>query len=183
MANPALLIIDIQNDYFPDGSMPLHAPVAAAEQAARVLERFRQRDWPRFHIQHESIRPGAGFMIPGTEGQAIHPLLTPESDEPVVIKHFPSAFQETSLGDQLQAQAVDELVVCGMMTHMCIDTSVRAAFERGYTVQLIADATATRSLQFGPDEVSADQVQSAFLAALHGTFAQVLSTQAWLQQT
>ncbi len=179
MANPALIVIDIQNDYFPGGNMPLHEPQVAAERAAEVLERFRQLSWPRFHIQHSSIQPGATFMVPDTPGQEIHALLAPQEGETVVTKHFPSAFQATSLHEQLQSQGIDQLVVCGMMTHMCIDTSVRAAFERGYRVQLIADATATRALQYGADPISAASVQTAYLAGLNGVFADVMSAQEW----
>lgn len=182
MAQPALLIIDIQNDYFPGGNMPLHQPETALEQTTRILDHFRQRQLPLVHIRHASVRPGANFMVPGTSGQEIHPQLTPREGEPVMTKHFPSAFQQTSLHDDLQNLGVEQLVICGMMTHMCIDTSVRSAFERGYRVQLIGDATATRPLQFGGQEIAADQVQNAFLASLNGIFAEVLSAEQWLQQ-
>ncbi|GAB4360046.1 MAG: cysteine hydrolase family protein [Gammaproteobacteria bacterium] len=182
MTQTALIIIDIQNDYFPGGNMPLHEPDAALERAAKILDHFRARDLPRFHIRHASVRPGASFMVPGTRGQEIHPRLAPREGEPVITKHFPSAFQETTLPEELRNLGAENLVVCGMMTHMCIDTSVRSAFERGYRVQLIADATATRALQFAGREVPAEQVQNAFLASLNGIFAQVLSADEWLEQ-
>lgn len=180
MNHPALLIIDIQNDYFPGGNMALEAPEAAAEQASRLLAYFRANAWPRFHIQHESVRPGSTFMIPGTTGQAIHPTVAPLDDEPVFTKHFPNAFQATPLHERLQDQKIGQLVICGMMTHMCIDTSVRAAFELGYKVKLIADATATRALRYDNEAVSASNVQKAFLAALHGVFSEVVTTDSWL---
>ncbi len=180
MNHTALLIIDVQNDYFPGGAMALSGPEQAASETARILAQFRARQWPRFHIQHESLRPGAGFMLPGTPGQAIHPSVVPLPDEAVITKHYPNAFQATPLHEQLQRAGVTHLVVCGMMTHMCIDTSVRAAFELGYKVQLIADATATRALIHGDREVAADAVQLAFLAALNGVFAQVLTAEQWL---
>jgi len=183
MAHPALVVIDIQNDYFAGGNMPLHEPQAAAERAAEVLDRFRQRSWPCFHPQHASLQPGATFMIPDTPGQEIAAILTPAENETVITKHFPSAFQNTTLHEQLQSLAIDQLVICGMMTHMCIDTSVRAAFERGYRIQLIGDATATRSLQYGGNTLSAESVQTAYLAGLSGVFATVLNTQEWLGQS
>lgn len=182
MSQIALLIIDIQNDYFPGGNMALADPEAAANQTARLLGHFRKRNWPRFHIQHESVHPGANFMLPGTPGQAIHAAVAPQSEETVVTKHFPNAFQATPLHQALQQAGIGQLVVCGMMTHMCIDTSVRAAFELGYRVQLIGDATATRELRYGEREIAAQSVQSAFLAALHGVFADVLGADDWLVQ-
>lgn len=180
MNHPALLIIDIQKDYFPSGNMALEGPDTAAAQAARLLGTFRQRHWPRYIIQHESVRPGSTFLVPGTPGQAIHEMVAPRSDETVITKHYPNAFQATPLHETLRGAGVRNLVVCGMMTHMCIDTSVRAAFELGYRVQLVADATATRALRYGTREVAAEAVQAAFLAALQGVFAEVLDTDTWL---
>lgn len=183
MTAPALILIDIQNDYFPGGQMALHRPSDAAAQTARLLALFRERDWPRIHIQHESVRSDAGFLIRGTDGQAIHATVAPRADEPVIVKHFPNAFQDTGLDEHLRALHAQRLVITGMMTHMCVDTSVRAAFERGYRVQLIADATATRALRFAGLEVPADEVQAAFLAAMNGVFSQVLTADDWLAGT
>lgn len=180
MSATVLLIIDIQNDYFPGGHMALSGPEAAAAQAAHMLNAFRGRGWPVVHIQHESVRSGAAFMVPGTVGQQIHPAVTPADDETVIVKHYPSAFQETVLEEHLRDTGVGELVVCGMMTHMCVDTSVRSAFERGFRCTLIGDATATRDLRFGGHSVPAASVQAAYLAALDGTFAKVSQAAAWL---
>lgn len=183
MKPPVLILIDIQNDYFPGGRMALHRPNDAAAQAERLLTLFRERDWPRIHVQHESVRSDAGFLIPGTDGQAIHAAVAPRADEPVIVKRFPDAFQDTDLDGRLRALDAQRLVITGMMTHMCVDTSVRAAFERGYRVQLIADATATRALRFAGREVPADEVQTAFLAAMNGVFSQVLTSDDWLAGT
>lgn len=180
MNQPALLIIDIQNDYFPGGAMALTAPEAAARQAAELLDYFREHQWPRFLIQHESVRPGATFLVPGTPGQALHSLIAPGAGNLVITKRYPNAFQATTLHDDLQSAGCRQLVICGMMTHMCIDTTVRAAFSLGYQVQLIADATATRALRYGDHEVPAEAVQNAFLAAMQGVFAEVLNADAWL---
>ena len=174
--NPALVLIDIQNDYFAGGRMTLEGADAAAENAARLLERFRQRGWPLFHVQHLSTRPNATFFIAGTDGVEFHPTVAPRAGEAVVQKNFPNAFRATKLDTELRSRGVTELVIAGMMTHMCIDTSVRAAFDLGFKIDLAFDACATRNLRFGETELAAAQVHGSFIAALNGTFATARGT-------
>jgi nicotinamidase-related amidase len=102
--------------------------------------------------------------------------VAPHAGELVVQKNFPNAFRATRLDTELRARGVTELVVAGMMTHMCIDTSVRAAFDLGFKVDLAHDACATRLLRFGDTELSAAVVHGSFIAALNGTFATARTT-------
>lgn len=174
--NPALVLIDIQRDYFPGGRMTLDGAEAAAQNAGRLLELFRARGWPVMHVQHLSTRPNATFFIPGTDGIDFHAAVAPRDGETVVQKNFPNAFRATRLDTELRGLGATELVVAGMMTHMCIDTSVRAAFDLGFKVELAHDACATRALRFGDAETAAAAVQASFIAALNGTFATAKST-------
>jgi len=169
----ALLIIDIQNDYFPGGAMELEGSAAAGARAGRLLEAFRSRTLPVAHIQHVSMRPGATFFLPDTTGVLIHESVAPAGGEPVFQKHYPNAFRRTPLLEHLQGLGVSRLVIAGMMTHMCVDTTVRAAADLGFSCVLAHDACAARSLSFGGAAVPAGQVHAAFLAALDGTFATV----------
>jgi nicotinamidase-related amidase len=171
----ALVLIDIQNDYFPGGNMELAGGLEAGIQAGILLRTFRQTGRPILHIQHIAARPGATFFLPGTAGAGIHASVTPLPDETVFQKHFPNSFRETPLLGHLRGLGVTELIVAGMMTHMCIDTTVRAAFDLGFQCQLAQEACATRNLSMQGVTVPADQVQTAFLAAIDGTFARVLS--------
>lgn len=173
----ALVIVDIQNDYFPGGKMELEGSAEAAANAARLLAAFRERGLPVVHIQHVSTRPGAGFFLPDTPGVASHGAVAPRAGEPVLVKHFPNAFRGTALEDELRKTGATQLVVAGMMTHMCIDTTVRAAFDRGFSCRLAHDACATRALTFAGETVAAGQVHRAFVAALHGLFATAATTQ------
>ncbi|MBA4358680.1 MAG: cysteine hydrolase [Desulfovibrio sp.] len=168
-----LLIIDIQKDYFPGGRMELDGAEAAGSVAAGVLARFRAAGLPVVHVRHENLRPGSTFFLPGTDGAAIHPCAAPLPGEPVILKHFPNAFRDTKLLEELRALAASQLTVCGMMTHMCVDTSVRAAFDLGFGCRLVADACATRALAHAGRTVAAADVQTAYLAALGLVFAQV----------
>ena len=173
----ALLLVDIQNDYFPGGKMELVGSAAAAEKARMLLADFRGHGWPVAHIQHLSTRPDAGFFLPGTPGVAIHELVAPLDGETIITKNFPDSFQATGLADFLSAQAIEQLVIAGMMTHMCIDTTVRAAFARGYKCCVAQDACATRDLAFDGRTVAAQAVQDAFMAALASVFAKVATAE------
>ncbi|GFO54307.1 isochorismatase [Geomonas sp. Red276] len=173
----ALLVIDIQNDYFPGGAMELAGSPEAAQKAAQLLAAFRDKGLPVLHVQHLAAREGATFFIPGTAGAEIHPSMAPRDGERVITKHFPSCFRGTPLLDILKGEGIDTLVVVGMMTHMCVDTTVRAAFDLGFTCLLAHDACATRTLSFGDRTVSAPDVHSAYIAALNGIFAKAMSTE------
>jgi len=173
----ALLLIDIQNDYFPGGAMELVGSLPAGVQAGKLLREFRQRSLPIIHIQHISTRQGASFFLPDSVGVQIHECVAPKVGETVFQKNFPNSFRETPLLEHLRKQDVTELVIAGMMTQMCIDTSTRAAADFGFACILAHDACATKALSFGGVTVSAEHVQTAFLAALNGSFARVLAVE------
>jgi nicotinamidase-related amidase len=171
--NTALLIIDIQNDYFPGGAMELEGCAEAGAQAGKLLEAFRDKGLPVIHVQHISTRPGASFFVPGTHGVEIHSSVAPRTGETIIQKNFPNSFRDTPLLQQLRDKDITRLVIAGMMTQMCIDTTVRAAADLGFACSLAHDACATRDLTFGGVTVPAASVQVAFLAALNGLFAKL----------
>jgi nicotinamidase-related amidase len=172
----ALLLIDIQNDYFPGGKMELVGALAAARKAAALLQCFREHRGYHIHIQHESLRPGATFFLRGTGGISIHDAVAHFEGEPLVVKHFPNSFRETNLLELLKGWEVERVVVCGMMTHMCVDATARAAADFGFQVIIAADACATRDLAYGDTTVPAEHVHKAFLAALK-SYGQVLTVE------
>jgi nicotinamidase-related amidase len=169
----ALLLIDIQRDYYPGGAMELVGAEEAGEKARELLEWFRERGKPVVHVQHIATKPGATFFLPNTDGVEIHPMVHPVAGEEVVVKHKPNSFLGTCLQQRLDDLGVTKLVVAGMMTHMCVDAGVRAASDLGYECVVAADACATRDLSFGDQKVPAAQVQAAFLAALGAGYATV----------
>lgn len=173
-----LLLIDIQNDYFPGGTMELVSPDEAGKNARALLAGFRDNQLPVIHIQHISTRPGATFFLPNTWGVEIHECVAPKSDEPVIQKQYPNSFRDTRLLEHLGDCNTTSLVVAGMMTHMCIDTTVRSAADLGFSCTLAYDACATKDLSFNDSKVSAQDVQLAYLAGLNGLFAKVTSSRA-----
>jgi nicotinamidase-related amidase len=172
----ALILIDLQNDYFPGGAMELAGADAAVANAVRLLAAFRERGLPLVHIRHESTRPGATFFLPGTPGAQIHAAVAPRPGETVFVKHFPNALRETPLAAHLRDRGIAKLVIAGMMTQMCVDTSTRAAADAGFACTLAHDACATRALAFGGRSVAAEDVQAAYMAALQGAFAKVVAS-------
>ncbi|MBP7736819.1 MAG: cysteine hydrolase [Spirochaetes bacterium] len=170
----ALLIIDVQNDYFPEGRMELHNSVDACSKIKDLLGHFRDHSMPVIYIQHVSIKPGATFFLPDTHGVEIHDNVKPGPGEKVITKNYPNSFRNTELNDYLKNNNISKLVIVGMMTHMCIDTSVRAAFDLGYECIVVGDCCATRNLTINDNEISAENVQNSFLAALNGTFSKVI---------
>ncbi len=168
-ADQALLIIDIQNFYFEGGSLPLTGPVEAAKQARRVLDRFRERRMPVIHVRHV---PASG---PVTEQYAIRSEVAPLPGEKVVEKRYANSFRDTPLLEVLRGLGVKRLVIVGMQTHMCVEAAARAAADLGFEVTVVADACATRPLEYGGVKVPADQVHAATLAALKGTYAKIVT--------
>jgi nicotinamidase-related amidase len=180
--NTALLIIDIQNDYFTNGAMELVNSDQASLNARQIINKFRNENLPVIHIQHFAVRSDATFLRPNTKGVEIHENVKPLEHEKVIKKHYPNSFRETELLEYLKSINVTNLVICGMMTHMCVDTTVRAAKDYGFNCTLIGDACATKDLIYNGQIVKANDVQNSFLAALSYFFAKVITTEQYLTQ-
>ncbi|SEO59427.1 cysteine hydrolase family protein [Acinetobacter sp. yr461] len=174
----ALLIIDVQNDYFKNGKMELVGPDQALEKIKQLEQYFSEKNLPIIYVQHINP-PQASFFQENTDGVLLHPELNIHDAALIVIKHYPNSFLETNLDELLKAHQIEQLVITGMMTHICIDSGTRAAKELGYQPILIGDATATRDLSYDGKTVKAEDVQTAFLAAL-SMFAPVQSTSDFL---
>lgn len=179
MSKQALIIIDIQNDYFENGALPLVNPIQASINASKVLEHFRTNNLPIAHIQHVSPN-GAPFMALDTNGVEIHENVKPLNGEKVFQKNYPNSFRGTGLLDYLKENEVTEVVITGMMTHMCVDATTRAAFDFEYKCIVIDDACASRDLEINGKTVKAEDVHNAFLAALAFFYAEIKNTEEFL---
>jgi nicotinamidase-related amidase len=181
-ANTALLLIDIQNDYFPGGKMELDGSVEAGFKARQLLTYFRGAQLPLVHIQHIAVGPGATFFLPYTDGARIHDAVLPLEQEKVFQKHFPNSFRETPLLRYLRDLEIHQVVIAGMMTHMCVEATTRAAFDYGFQCRVAQDACATRAVTYRGKTVPAASVQLAFLAGLQDSYAEVMTTSEILTQ-
>lgn len=181
--NSALLLIDIQNDYFKGGKSELYGPEQAAKNARTVLDVFREKGLPVFHIQHINTSENATFFLSGSEGANIFSSVYPLQGEDIIIKHTPNSFFETELQNKLSERNVKNLVICGMMSHMCIDTTVRAARYLGYTITVLQDACTTKDLIWNDNVISAQTVNNAFMASLNNAFAKVQTASEYIMST
>lgn len=169
MSKEALLLIDIQRIYFKPGPMKLYKPKDAAMQAAKLLEKFRAEGKTIVHVQHN-------FEILG----CIHELVKPLENEKIVHKDYPNSFLKTDLREYFEEQGVEKLVVAGMMSHMCVDTTVRACQDYGYEVTVIDDACTTKGLKHDGRKVDAETVHAVYMAALADGFADVVKLEKYL---
>ncbi|MEG0915738.1 MAG: cysteine hydrolase family protein [Myroides sp.] len=176
----ALIVIDIQNDYFENGAIELVKPIEASLNARKLVDFFRTKNLPVVHIQHLSADANLPIFVPGTFGSEIHENVKPQDGEKVIQKYYPNSFKETDLLDYLKSKGITEVVVTGMMTHMCIDSTTRAAKDLGFDCTVIGDACASRDLEINGKTVKAEDVHNAFLSALTFFYAKVQSTEEYL---
>lgn len=172
----ALIMIDCQNTYL-EGIMKLSGVDAALDEAGRLLDHARRLGRPIIHIQHDA-GPGSPYDIRTTIG-AIAGRVAPMAGEAVVVKHYPNAFVGTDLEARLKAAGVESVILAGFMTHMCVNSTARGAFNLGFQPTVVARATATRDLPAtGSGAIAADTLQKASLAMLGDLFAVIVPSAA-----
>lgn len=175
MTATALLLVDIQNDYFPGGAMELVGMTKAAKKATALLGAFRKAGRPVVHVRHLSLEDDATFFVPGTQGCETHPSVAPEPGEPVIEKNFPNGFRETELDRILRSRDISRLVIAGAMSYMCIDATTRAAVDMGYDCIVAHDACAAPNVEFQGAAVPAAKAHAAFMAGLADGYANVIA--------
>ena len=180
MGKKALLVIDIQNDYFEKGAWELVGSKEASIQARKLMAYFRANNLPIVNIQHIAADVRAPFFQPNTFGVEIHENVRPLEGEKVIQKNYPNSFRDTELLNYLNSNDVTELVITGMMSHMCVDATTRAAKDLGFECTVIADACASRDLELGGKTVKADDVHTAFISALTFFYATVTTTDEYI---
>ncbi|OBZ95754.1 Isochorismatase [Pararhizobium polonicum] len=182
MSKRAIVAVDIQNEYFASGKLPLVGIEEAAANAAKVLAHARAKGDLVIHVRHETSDPQDPIFIPGTPGVEISPIVGPLSGETVIVKNYPNSFRETGLKEILDAKGIEEVVLVGAMTHMCIDATARAAADFGYSTVTVHDACATLDLEFEGATVPAAQVHAAIMSALAFAYGEVIDTNALLSR-
>jgi nicotinamidase-related amidase len=181
MSKRAVVVVDIQNEYFPAGKLPLVGIADAAANAAKVIDAARSKGDEVIFIRHESAGANAPVFTPGSAGVEINSAVRPREGEPVILKHYPNAFRDTELKQMLDARGIKEVVIVGAMSHMCVDATSRAAADFGYNTVIVDDACATMNLEFKGTTVTAAQVHAAFMAGLAFGYGKVTSTSEYLR--
>ncbi|MGM8910411.1 cysteine hydrolase family protein [Psychrobacter sp. 1U1] len=175
-SNCAIVFIDYQNEYV-DGAMPLgQSGSKAIDNARLLLDKARKKDIPIFHIAHHGEDNGNVFD-PLSSNVAIVDDLKPMNGEKTITKKHPNAFYNTELSTLISAAQKQQIIFAGFMSHMCVSSSVRAAFDLGFTNFVCHDACATRDLPNAKKEtISANTMHDTAMAALQDRFAALVST-------
>lgn len=172
LSESTLIMIDCQNTYR-TGVMALEGVEPAVREAAQLLRQARQVGTRIVHVMHDA-GTGSPYDLGAQIGQ-ISDEVSPEEGEAVIVKNYPSSFFQTDLQEQLQRLGAQDLVLAGFMTHMCVNSTARDAFNLGFRPTIVADATATRDLQTHGQLVPAATVQQATLAGVADLFALVVT--------
>ena len=165
----ALIIVDVQMFYFPGGSTPLMNPEEASLNAGKILDTFRKNNMTVVHVRHNA-RTGA----------EIHPNVYPLDNEKVITKNEANSFSGTDLLDFLKEKEITSVVICGMMTHMCVEATTRAAHDLGFECTLIQDACTTRDLTYNDKIIKAEYVHFSTLSTLSRTYAKIIDAETWI---
>lgn len=179
MSKRAVVVVDLQNDYFPGGKYELVGIDKAAANAARVIAAARKKGDRVIHVQHIFPSQDAPFFTPDSEEIEINPAVTPRAGEAVVVKNHPNSFLKTDLKEMLDGDGIEEVVIVGAMSHMCIDATTRAASDFGYKTTVVQDACATRDLEHEGVTVPAAAVHAAMMSALGFAYATIINTEAY----
>ena len=175
-SNCAIVFIDYQNEYV-DGAMPLgQAGAKAIANARLLLDKARQQDIPVFHIMHHGPENGNVFdpLSPNIE---IVEQLQPHNGETVITKKHPNAFYDTQLQSLISSAQKQQIIFAGFMSHMCVSSTARAAFDLGFQNFVCHDACATRDLPSATKEtISAEVMHDTAMAALQDRFGALVTT-------
>ena len=175
--NRALLVIDVQNEYF-TGALPITHPAGHLEQVLAAMEAAEGRV-PTVVVQHHFESPDMPFFQKGTPGWELHPEIKDRPRDVLVEKTLPGSFTGTELEPWLRERDIDTVTIAGYMTHMCCDTTARQAVHRGLKVEFLSDATGTLPLSNEAGEVTAEELHRAILCAQQMLLSEVLDVESW----
>ncbi|UTY59930.1 cysteine hydrolase family protein [Massilia sp. erpn] len=176
----ALLVIDVQNEYF-SGDLPIEYPpvTSSLPNIVQAMETAKALDIPVIVVQHDAPE-GSPIFAKGSEGWRLHPQIAERPIDHHVNKTMASAFAGTGLREWLAARAIDTLTIVGYMTHNCNASTILQAAHEGLTVEVLDDATGALSYQNAAGKVSAEEIHRVFNTVFHSNFGAVLSTQDWI---
>ncbi|GAA5800286.1 Isochorismatase-like protein [Helicostylum pulchrum] len=180
MSQEALIVVDVQNDYFPDGKLPTWNPVETAEACAKLIQKFRQEGKEVVFVKHvmkDSQAKSYNFLIKGTDGAEIHDSVKPLPTEKIVTKHEVSGFVGTDLKEYLTSKGVKKLVVVGMMIHNCVNATVYSGVAEGFPCIVVEEAVNTMDQPYDGELVKAQDIKKAFLTGIQFGFSTVYKLQ------
>lgn len=174
----ALLVIDVQNEYF-SGKLPISHPSESLDNILKAMDFAAANHIPVALIQHAAKSDDSPVFRKGSHEWELHPEIEKRPRDILIEKHWPDSFAETTLGEWLTNNGIDTLTVCGYMTQMCCDTTARRAYHLGYVVEFLADATGTLSFTNEAGTVTAEELHRAILVT-QCRFSKVMKTDEWI---
>jgi nicotinamidase-related amidase len=183
MTKRALIVIDVQNEYF-DGALPISDPPTEVSLAniGRAMDAASTAGVPVIVVRHGEADPEAAIFRAGTHAWELHPEIERRSRDHLLDKTLPGSFTGTPLGEILAEADVDTVAITGYMTHMCVDTTSRQAAHRGLAVEILNDATGALPLENSGGIATGEELHRATLVAQGQFFADVVSTDEWLSR-
>ena len=178
----ALLVIDVQNEYFPGGQLPITSPHPHFANILRAMDSASASGTPVVVIQHTFARPDAPYFRRDTPGWALHPEVAARPRDLWIEKNLPGSFTGTDLEAWLRSRDIDKVAVAGYMTHMCCDTTARQAAHLGLSVEFLGDATGTLAVENSAGSASAEEMHRSILCAQQMMISEVLNTDPWLDR-
>lgn len=178
--NEALIVIDVQNEYFEGGKMPITYPENSFDNIKKTMHAARENNIPIILIQHTETWEHADSFRPGTYQHEIHPEVLEIGGDVTFEKHKPSSFHETGLDAYLKGHHIDTITICGYMTQMCCDTTARQGAHMGYQVNFLSDATGTLDFSNNSGSISAKTLHEAILVTQAFAFSKVMTADEWI---
>ncbi|CAO3655638.1 unnamed protein product [Mucor fragilis] len=172
----ALIIVDVQNDYFPGGKLPTWRPVETANEIKKIMDKFRQDDKEVIHVahhmspEHEKVMD---FLIKGTRGAEIHEIVKPLDTEKIIYKNYADSFVATDLKEYLLSKDIDTVIVVGMMIHNCVNATAYSGTDEGFKTIVVAEAVNTLDQEIFGEVIPAETMWKSFLAGIKFAYAQV----------
>jgi len=178
--NRALLVIDVQNEYF-TGALPITHPAGHLEQILTAMDTAASRV-PVVVVQHHFTDSDKPFFQKGTPSWELHPEVNSRPHDLLIEKTLPGSFTGTPLEEWLRQREIETVAIAGYMTHMCCDTTARQAVHRGMKVEFLQDATGTLDLSNTAGEVKAEELHRSILCAQQMMLSEVLDVATWAER-
>jgi nicotinamidase-related amidase len=177
----ALLVIDVQNEYF-TGKLPITYPAGSLANVLRAMDAARASGVPVVAIQHASPQANAAVFRKGSEEWELHGEVASRPHDVLIQKSLPGSFTGTNLETWLRERGVETVVIAGYMTQMCCDTTARQAVHLGFGVEFLSDGTGTLAVKNAAGTVSDEELHRAILVTQQMRFSRVMKTDEWIEQ-
>lgn len=178
--NRALLVIDVQNEYF-TGLLPVTYPKDSFTNILKSIDCANNLDIPVILIQHTAPQSDSKTFIKGSKTWHLHPSVLERKYNFIVEKHLPGSFTDTKLDELLKSMNIDTVAVIGYMTQMCCDTTARQAMHLGYSVEFLSDSTGTLDITNYAGQIKAEELHKAILITQAMRFSKVMTTDEWVR--